>query len=134
MTEGWIDNVYIAMYEPGEAESFERACKFDSLLPGYSVVGLRGWQDFIVTDSTGSAFIVPTVPLEAEYLEPFEIPVAGKLTPDNRLAGKVRWLVKPLAFGGSPDQHDNVTWISHQQHAELIGWWNNQYRAAKAKN
>jgi hypothetical protein len=32
-------------------------------LPGFAVVAISGWDDFIVRDEAGAVFRVPTVPL-----------------------------------------------------------------------
>lgn len=47
------------------------------LLPGYEVIGLRGWDDFIVEDSGGARYCVPTVPVVAEHLSPYALPSLG---------------------------------------------------------
>lgn len=92
---------------------------------------LQSWHDFIVQDQAGAAFTIPTVPLNTRYLASFNLPDPSKLEPDTRFVGKVKWLVKPIVFGGSPVAEDNVSWVTHQQHGELVRWWNDQYMAAK---
>ncbi len=68
MTEGWHGDDYIVVFGHDEAFAISKACELDSTLPGFSVVGLRSWQDFIVEDQAGGTFIVPTVPLDARYI------------------------------------------------------------------
>ncbi|AYD66103.1 hypothetical protein DVB37_20860 [Achromobacter sp. B7] len=131
MHEGWYGDDYLVFFSLDQAQAFEKTCELDSTLPGFSLVGLRGWQDFIVRDLSGTTFTIPTVPLDAEYLSRFEPPASQELESDPGLCGKVRWLIKPLVFGGDPQADDNVTWLSHPQHIELVRWWNDQYRAAK---
>ncbi|OED13445.1 hypothetical protein [Burkholderia sp. A2] len=131
MVEGWHGDDYIVLFVDEEASATASACGFNTALPGFSLLGLRGWQDFIVEDEAGATFTIPCVPLDTRYLASFNLPVPGDLEPDPRLAGKVKWLVKPLIFGGSADAEENVSWITHQQHGELVRWWNEQYRFAK---
>jgi hypothetical protein len=50
---------------------------------------------------------------------------------DDRFAGKIKWYVTPLVFGGDPKIGDNLVWVSHEEHAQLVRWWNEQYRALK---
>jgi len=39
-----------------------------------------------------------------------------------------------MTFRWAVADKTNVAWVTHQQHAELIVWWNDQYkRAAAAK-
>jgi len=132
MVEGWHGEDYIVLFADEEASATASACGFNTALPGFSVLGLRGWQDFIVQDEAGATFTIPSVPLDTRYLASFNLPVPYDLEPDPRLTGKVKWLVKPLIFGGSSDAEENVSWVTHQQHGELVRWWNEQYRFAKA--
>lgn len=104
-----------------------------SALPGFDVVGLRTWDDFIVRDSAGNIFSVPTVPANPQHLSPFAIPKdAQTLRSDERFQGKIKWYVKPIVFGGDPSLGDNVVWVTHETHAQAVRWWNEQYRALKA--
>lgn len=52
----------------------------------------------------------------------------SELEPDSRLAGKIKWYIKPLIFGGDPESEDNLTWLPHDQHIDLVTWWNAKYR------
>ena len=84
-------------------------------------------------DSSGRTFSLPTVPLEARHLSSFSIPEASSmLRADARFDGKIKWYVKPIAFGGDPGAEQNVVWVSHEQHAELVRWWNDQFRSVKS--
>ena len=132
MREGWHGNTFITLFDGSEALVFAEACGFRSGLPSYSLIGLRGWQDFIVRDPAGATFTIPAVPLDPQYITPFAMPDPVDLEADARFAGKVQWLIKPLVFGGSADDKDNETWVTYQQHGELVRWWNQQYWAAKA--
>jgi hypothetical protein len=57
-------------------------------LPGYEVIGLRGWDDFIVRNSVGEAYSVPTVPIVPEHLSPFSLPRARSLSCPVAIAGR----------------------------------------------
>jgi hypothetical protein len=132
MNEGWQDNDYLILLEQDESAAAMEAYCFDRYVPGYRLVGLKGWGDFIVVDSLGTLYTVPTVPLDASYASPLVLPQEILLKPDSRLKGRIRWHLKPLVFGGNPADDTNIAWVSHAQHRELVCWWNEQYRSAKA--
>ena len=54
------------------------------------IVGLRGWDDFIVQDGSGDSFALPTVPCDATDLIRYRVPSSNGLIPDDRFAGKVK--------------------------------------------
>lgn len=89
MLEGWHEDEYIILFEGEEHLAVARACELNATLPGYSVLGLRSWHDFIVQDQAGVTFTIPSVPLDARYIASFKLPVPSELQPDARLAGKV---------------------------------------------
>jgi len=113
-----------------EAPNFEKAYTLSDLLPGYRLLGLTGWDNFIIEDGDGARFSVPTVPVLRRCLSSFALGSAPEnLTPDNRFHGRIKWYITPVAFGGDPSQGDNVTWVSLDQHAQLVRFWNRKYRA-----
>jgi hypothetical protein len=100
-------------------------------LPGYEVVGLKGWDDLIVRDAGFRTYSIPAVPLDLRYLEPFALPEHGTvLENDHRFTGKIKWHVHPLAFGGAVAD-ENTTWVDHPTHGELVGYWNKLYHSIK---
>ena len=101
------------------------------VLPGYSVVGLRGWDDLILIDEGGHAHTIPAVPIDPSWLAESELPALGNPEADERFAGKVKWYVQPLVFGGSPTADDNTTWITPAKHREFARYWNSLYRKRK---
>jgi hypothetical protein len=47
--------------------------------------------------------------LDAEYLSPFQFPSEQvTLEPDPRFAGKIKWYVQPLVFGGDAEAAENT--------------------------
>jgi hypothetical protein len=132
MNEGWLGDEYLVLFGEDEACSATKRYRAGKTLPGYAVIGLRGWDDFIVRDAQGDMHTVPTVPLEPQYVTPYVLPDHPSLEPDSRFVGKIKWYVKPLVFGGDPNAEGNTAWVTHEQHGELVVWWNTKYKELKA--
>lgn len=128
MTEGWRGDDYFVLFSSPEVAERSGLYGIAELLPGFRVLGLVGWDDFIVQDAAGKIFKIPTVPCDAQYLEPLQLPDPAKLVADSRFQGKVKWYVTPLVFGGDPNPGDNLIWIPHDKHASSVRWWNATYR------
>lgn len=81
-------------------------------------------------DSAGRTYTVPTVPLLQQNLSPYFVPsdLSG-LAPDESVRTKIKWYIKPLAFGGEPASQENITWLTHDQHIEAVKWWNERFRS-----
>jgi len=130
MTEGWCGDDHLILFDEAEVVAASERYAISQFLPGYQVIGLRSWDDFILRDSMGSTYIVPTVPAIAEYLSPYTLPTGGStISPDDRFLEKIKWYVTPIVFGGDPNLGKNVIWVTHGQHAEIVRWWNNLYRS-----
>ena len=132
MTEGWFNDEYLVIFSQSEGASLASKYKFSESLPGYTLVGLRGWDDFIVINPAGVMFSIPTVPLSETSKTEFVIPNNLSLEDDIRFTGKIKWYLKPIVFGGDPQDKQNLTWVTLEQHVELVVWWNNQYKSIKA--
>lgn len=133
--EGWQADSYLIIFSKSEMQSLTEAYGINLLIPGYSLVGLDSWDDFIVKNSNGDMFTIPTVPAIPKYLKPFHLKLEQiKLTPDERLVGKIKWYVKPVVFGGDPQIGDNVMWISIEKHTEVVKWWNQKYKELTEKS
>jgi hypothetical protein len=63
MKEGWCRDQYLVLFSDVEVPLTSDLHDIASILPGFSTVGLGGCADFIVQESAGAAFTVPTVPL-----------------------------------------------------------------------
>jgi hypothetical protein len=128
MREGWHDEDYLVLLSEQESSEASRGYGIQACLPGYQILGLRGWDDFIVRDVTGSVYTVPSVPMDSQYLSPWTVPAdAASLKPDLRFTGKIKWYTRPLIFGGDATDPTNTLWISQAQHMQLVTWWNLKY-------
>ena len=135
MIQGWHNEDYLILFdEQGEAAKMSELYAIASSLPGYALVGLKSWDDFILRDAKNQLFTVPTVPLDAQHIQPFALDVApSKLRADQRFADKIRWYVKPLVFGGDPRADSNTAWITVDEHVGVVKWWNQLYRDLQQK-
>ena len=126
MREGWFNNDYWSLCEDQkEADLLTAAYGLAEYLPGFFIIGLKGWDDFILADSTSQHFLVPTVPLERASLAPFRFPNESlRLESDERFTKKIKWYVKPIRFGGDPSAKDNMAWVSEDEHVQAVKYWN----------
>lgn len=130
--EGWHNDDYLILFDEAEISTASNRYAISELLPGFEVIGLCGWDDFVVRDAVGRTYTVPAVVPDVRHLSPFVRPSdQAALHCDNRFTGKIKWYVKPIVFGGSPDLGENIAWVSHEQHAQMVKWWNEKYRQTK---
>ena len=134
MIEGWSDDRYMILFDEQESVAASGRYRIDDAIPGLTIVGLLGWDDFIVRNEGGKTFTVPTIPINKAELQPFAIPEDPSLTSDPAVRRKIKWYITPIVFGGDPGAGDNLTWVSHEQHCELVLWWNNKYREIENQN
>jgi hypothetical protein len=127
MREGWAEDDYLIIFSDSEVGFATVRYQMDRFLPGYVVVGLKSWDDVIVQDGEGNTYTVPSVPLVAKFLDRYSLQRDVQLEADTQLSGKIKWYVKPIFFGGDPGVGDNLDWVSHVQHGELVVWWNDLY-------
>jgi hypothetical protein len=129
MQEGWHNDDYLVLLSDQESSDASRGYEIQRYLPGYQIVGLRGWDDFIVRDASGGVFTGPTVPMDPQYLGAWTLPPDPVLLkPDLRFTGQIKWYTKPLIFGGDPSDPSNTIWVAHDLHMQLVTWWNALYR------
>ena len=62
MREGWLGDNYRILFDESEIPLVSERYAISNSLPGYQILGLLGWDDFIVRSSAGQAYSVPTVP------------------------------------------------------------------------
>ena len=129
MIEGWDGDDYLILFDEAESTLLTEGYGVRQYLPEHTVVGIRGWHDFILRDTASKLFLAPTVPLLPKYIDELEeTPDASRLTTDARFAGKIKWYTKPVVFGGDPSSEGNLIWVDIQKHQELVRWWNQKYK------
>lgn len=130
LIEGWHRGDYLILFDEAERSTFSARYDIAKYLAGYFVAGLRGWDELIVCGADGRYATVPAVPIRPEHLKPIDLAIdAAQVVSDDRFRGKVKWCLKPLILGGDPADDDNMVWVSLDQHADLVKWWNDRHRA-----
>ena len=129
MVQGWHNDDYLILFqEQSESVNLAGLYGLANYLPGYSLVGIKGWDNFIVCTAANQFFTVPTVPMDMRYLQPLDFAVDfTKIRADERFADKIKWYLKPIVFGGDPNDEGNIAWLSLNQHADAVKWWNQLY-------
>ena len=133
MHEGWYRDDYLILFDESEIIAASDRYQLERFLPGFKLLGLRSWDDFIVRNISDQTFSVPILPLDAQYLSPLSFPEGLTiLKPDTRFSRKIKWYLKPIVFGGDAGVGENLVWVSHEEHAQLVKFWNDKYRALKS--
>ena len=135
MKEGWYHDHYLILFEDGEIQQKERVYGLDCRLPGHGLLGLVGWDDFLVLDRANQKlYRVPTIPISSQHKKEWPHSVdATALKPDARFQGKIKWYLKPIVFGGDPNDGENMTCISDNDHVQAVRYWNETYSHVAAK-
>jgi hypothetical protein len=134
MHEGWQGDEYLILFDQAESAGFSASYEIDKYLPGHTILGLKGWDDFVVKRPDGLFATVPTVPMAAEYSAALETRIdPGQLRPDERFRGKVKWYRKPIVFGGDPADPSNIAWVPPEAHIELVRFWNGVFRRLRCR-
>ncbi len=133
MIEGWLEDQYLILFDDDEIVPATDRYDCREYLPGFEVIGLVGWDDLLVRDSSGATFRVPSIPLAKDRATSWRLPSdLSVLATDDRFTGRIKWYLKPLIFGGDPESEENLVWLTHEQHGEAVTWWNKKYREVKA--
>ena len=59
---GWWKGDYYVLFDAAEVERMTNLYGIERDLPGYKIIGLKGWDDFIVRGVRKDVYSVPTVP------------------------------------------------------------------------
>ncbi|MEM9400752.1 MAG: hypothetical protein AAF984_11140 [Verrucomicrobiota bacterium] len=136
MQEGWLGNEYIVLFEEDEISQKSVAYNVEQLLPGHRILGLISWDDFLVVDqATEQVYRVPTIPASLMNRKIWTADIkTDEFCHDQRYTGKVKWHVRPTALGGNPESSKNLVWISHDEHPELVKYWNEMHSSPHFKS
>jgi hypothetical protein len=68
--EGWFGDDYLILFAGSELRAACKRYAISDWLPGYEVVGLKGWDDLIVRDAGFRTYSIPAVPLDLRFWSP----------------------------------------------------------------
>lgn len=127
MKSGWHQNIHYNIFTEEEALCFYTKYNIDNYIPEYRLIGLIGWDDFIISKNN-EFYKIPTVPIDLKYCEKLPIlDLSIKLTEDSRIKNLIKWYIKPIVFGGNPEAQDNVEFIDIEKHCQYVNFWNKKY-------
>lgn len=130
--EGWLGDVYVRVYAPSSRRSVAALYEMEKFLPHHEPWGSWG-GDALCHAQDGKFYRVPWIPLSAAYCQEVYAGI-GELhkaltnlheaTPAYEHFGKEVHFIKPLVFGGDPNDPTNVAMIDQKAHAEICCFWN----------
>lgn len=96
MIQGWLQDIHISLFPQDSCEQIAGSYGLSEALPGYSLIGLLGWDDFLLKSDSG-LYTCPTVPIDPKYLQTIDIKIdTGDLRPDPELNDRIKWYITPL--------------------------------------
>jgi len=127
MKSGWLNDNHYNLFDSIEIENLTSKYELEKYIPNYKLIGLIGWDDFIIFKNN-FYYKIPTVPIYEKYLEEIEmIDYLIELENEKENQNKIKWYTKPLIFGGDPCDPKNIKWINIEQHSQLVSYWNKIY-------
>jgi hypothetical protein len=89
MREGWSSDEYLILFDKEGITAATDRYQISQFLPGFEAIGLHGRDDFLVRDSAGLVYSVPTVAMTRQHLEGFTMPSRDEvLETDVRFTAK----------------------------------------------
>lgn len=64
MQEGWLREDYLILFDESEIAATNGRYDIAAHFTGFQIIGLKGWDDFILRNGEGQQFTIPTVPLD----------------------------------------------------------------------
>lgn len=136
--EGFIGDRYIVFWKAEELADFNREYEVGKYAPGMLLFGSHGGGEAYGFDTRSAAMpivCVPFIGMELRYASPVAKDFADLLCPacgaamsnhrDDRLTRGMDLVeIKPIIVGGDPVDPENKTWVTRQQHFELVRFWN----------
>jgi hypothetical protein len=145
--EGFVGNTYVIFFAAEDVLSLNAAYHVSDLAPGFFLIGSNAIGDAIVFDCRTAVcrlVLVPFIPLMPDVAEPIGSSITEfldaqlldapdpPLKPNPAAIGKEVHDIKPMAFGGDPNDLANKAFVPRQQHAELVVFWNQTYQRLTA--
>jgi hypothetical protein len=136
-TEGISGEHYVILWKAEELIRFNREYEIEKYAPGIFLFGSNGGGEaygFDTQDPSMPVVRVPFVGMDRCYAEPvtqggepLPVPDGATASADHR-RGKELFEIKPVILGGDPVDPANKTWLTREQHFELVRFWNKVIR------
>ncbi len=141
--EGWVDKLYIRIYDLSITEEINLGYKANIYIPGHTIIGSSDLGDALVIDEfDGKLYWIPFVPLDIEHKHPAydSIDVLQRITEDSMIVndpakdshyGLEVHYIHPVVLGGDMWDKNNVVFPPRNKHMELCDHWNQVYYRMK---
>jgi hypothetical protein len=141
--EGFVGSTYVVLYAAEQLLAFNASYHVSEFTPGFLLFGSNAIGDafaFDVRSDDSRLVLLPFIPLRPDLAEPLGATISEflhgllvdppdpPLTPNPAAIGKEAHDIKPIAFGGDPNDHKNKALVPREQHAELVVFWNQTYQ------
>ena len=142
--EGFVGEIYLRLYRLLELPALNQAYEVGRYLPGYTMFGSTGGgEGYFVEHKHGTLLRIPMIPMLLEFSEVvgrslpefLKTAASGKrrLEADTDTIGLELHEIKPIVFGGDPEDPQNKTLLSPPKHAEAVRHWNQIFRDLRSK-
>ena len=141
--EGWVDKLYIRIYDPELLNEINIGYKTEEYISGHAIIGSSDLGDALVIDKrTGQLFWVPFVPLNIDHKQAAfdSIDVLKQMaetkmivndpSKDSNYGLEVHYK-HPVVFGGDMWDKENVLFPTREKPMELCAYWNKVYYRMK---
>jgi hypothetical protein len=141
--EGWLDKLYIRLYDQNDYEAINKGYKADLYIPGYTIIGSSDLGDALtVEERTGKLFWIPFVPLDVDHrhdaygsLNVLKTETEEKMKVndpkiDDHYGLEVHYK-HPVVLGGDMWDKNNVLFPPRDVHMKLCAYWNEVYYRMK---
>lgn len=139
MIEGWHGSDHLILFDEAEIAAASDRYAVSQFLPGYEVIGLRWWDDFILQDFGGATFCAPTIQAVAELQITFRL----MRSPQKERHSNSMIVFRAKSSGTSNLSCSGATRSRRRNHlgqsrsacttGQMVKYWNGLYRSLKSR-
>lgn len=140
--EGWIDKLYIRIYDDELIGGLNVSYNVREFIPGYRIIGSSDLGDALCfNESDGKLYWIPFVPLDVSHRQPAfnnldELKASIMKMKINTPVGDDNYGLEvhykhPVVLGGDMWDKDNVVFPPRDVHIKLVEYWNRVYYRMK---
>jgi hypothetical protein len=134
--EGLIDDQYLRLYDPEHWDRINDEYNSKTFISGYKIIGSID-DEAICLGEDETVYKIPFIPMSVQLAEKLygDLNELRKATETSlkvvdesyKNYGLELHFIKPIAFGGSPINPKNRTFVPQPEHAKLCVFWNETY-------